>query len=381
MNALWFILVIVALVALQSNLYKKNIFKNLIIEREFERKAVFPGEKTALKLTIHNKKFFPITYLKLQQKIPVELSMKKSKLVEKQDKAKYLHNTVLSMLPFQKVTRKFEVVATKRGIYNLFDGIKAFSTDLFGAEEYEVELPAPSRLIVYPRLIDLKSFRLIANSLYGDLFVRRWIIEDPVIISGVRDYTTSDSFKSINWKVTAKTQKLKVNKYDYTADKKIVLFFNVDFHRYVFRVEEIEKFERAIEVAATLSVNLIKEGIPVGFSTNAICLAEGDYTFVEPSAGEGQIARLLEIFAGLSFLKKYSVEDMASYLSKTLSWGTDLLVVTPFVDEGMLSLVERFFGDKDVMLVYMSSKGIENVPYNVKLFYYSEEGKEIEVVG
>ncbi|KKC30577.1 hypothetical protein CDSM653_00354 [Caldanaerobacter subterraneus subsp. pacificus DSM 12653] len=72
---------------------------------------------------------------------------------------------------------------------------------------------------------------------------------------------------------------------------------------------------------------------------------------------------------------------MASYLSKTLSWGTDLLVVTPFVDEGMLSLVERFFGDKDVMLVYMSSKGIENVPHNVKLFYYSEEGKEIEVVG
>ncbi|MGB9779799.1 DUF58 domain-containing protein [Caldanaerobacter sp.] len=381
MSALWFILIVAVLLVLQAKLYKENIFKNLMIERKFEKNTVFPGDTTVLKLIVYNKKFFPVTYLKLQQKLPVELEMKRSQLVEKHDKVKYLHYTVYSLFPFQKITRKFELVASKRGIYNLFDGIRAFSTDLFGSQEYEKEFMAPARLVVYPRLIDLKNFKVIANSVYGDLFVKRWIIEDPVIISGIRDYTNSDSFKSINWKATAKTQKLKVNKYDYTADKKILILFNVDFHRYILRTDEVEKFEKAIEVAATLSVNLIQEGIPVGLSTNAICLVDGDYTYIEPSAGEGQISRLLEIFAGMSFLKKYSKEDIISYISKVLPWGTDLLIVTPFVDEELLALAGKFFSDREVMILCMDLKGIEKVFSNVKVFYYNEEGKEIEVVG
>jgi uncharacterized protein (DUF58 family) len=381
MSALWFILIVAVLLVLQAKLYKENIFKNLEIKREFERRTVFPRDKTVLRLIVHNKKFFPVTYLKLQQKLPVELEMKGSKLIEKHDKVKYLHHTVYSLFPFQRITRKFEIVASKRGIYNLFDGVKAFSTDLFGSQEYEKEFMAPAKLVVYPRLIDLKGFEVIANSVYGDLFVKRWIIEDPIIVSGVRDYVNSDSFKSINWKVTAKTQKLKVNKYDYTADKKILIFFNVDFHRYILRKEEVEKFEKAIEVAATLAVNLIQEGIPIGLSTNAICLTDGDYTYVEPSAGEGQSARLLEIFAGMSFLKKYSKEDIISYISKVLPWGTDLLIVTPFVDEDLLALAGKFFGDKNIMVLCMDLKGIEKVFPNVRVFYYNEEGKKIEVVG
>ncbi|MGB9808534.1 MAG: DUF58 domain-containing protein, partial [Caldanaerobacter sp.] len=169
--------------------------------------------------------------------------------------------------------------------------------------------------------------------------------------------------------------------YDYTADKKILILFNVDFHRYILRTDEVEKFEKAIEVAATLSVNLIQEGIPVGLSTNAICLVDGDYTYIEPSAGEGQISRLLEIFAGMSFLKKYSKEDIISYISKVLPWGTDLLIVTPFVDEELLALAGKFFSDREIMILCMDLKGIEKVFSNVKVFYYNEEGKEIEVVG
>lgn len=74
--------------------------------------------------------------------------------------------------------------------------------------------------MVYPNLIDLNSSFVVADSLQGDVFVRRWIIEDPIMISGIRDYTPSDNYKDINWKATAKNQTLKVNKYDYTADKK-----------------------------------------------------------------------------------------------------------------------------------------------------------------
>ncbi|MGB9809955.1 MAG: DUF58 domain-containing protein, partial [Caldanaerobacter sp.] len=100
MSALWFILIVAVLLVLQAKLYKENIFKNLMIERKFEKNTVFPGDTTVLKLIVYNKKFFPVTYLKLQQKLPVELEMKRSQLVEKHDKVKYLHYTVYSLFPF-----------------------------------------------------------------------------------------------------------------------------------------------------------------------------------------------------------------------------------------------------------------------------------------
>lgn len=56
MNALWFILVVAFVLAMQANLYKKYIFKDLKIERKFENPAIFPGEKTTLRITLVNKK-------------------------------------------------------------------------------------------------------------------------------------------------------------------------------------------------------------------------------------------------------------------------------------------------------------------------------------
>jgi uncharacterized protein (DUF58 family) len=380
MNALWFILVVAFVLAMQANLYKKYIFKDLKIERKFENPAIFPGEKTTLRITLVNKKIFPITYLKLQQKIPVELQMVKSSMVENNDKVKYFHTTVLSMMPFQRITRKFEIVGIKRGVYNLFDPVKVFSTDLFGSEEYESEILAHARLVVYPNLIDLNSSFVVADSLQGDVFVRRWIIEDPIMISGIRDYTPSDNYKDINWKATAKNQTLKVNKYDYTADKKIMILFNIDFHRYLFKTIDLQEFEKAVEVAASLSVDLLKKGIPVGFSTNAICLFEGDYSIIEPSAGESQISKLLEVFAGLSFFKRYDLEEILRLMTNHLSWGTDLVVVTPFVDDKVVNALSDI-GNTKISIVSIKPNEIGHLPTNIKLFFYNEEGKQLETVG
>ncbi|MGB9679145.1 MAG: DUF58 domain-containing protein [Thermoanaerobacteraceae bacterium] len=379
MNSLWFIIIVVIIIFLQSKLYKKYIFKNLHIKREFSNHNVFPGEKTLLTIEVENKKIFPITYLKIKQKLPSELSFIKKSNIEEIEKVKFTHTTILSILPFQRIRRKFEVECIKRGVYNLSDNIELTSTDLLGMEEYNTEVSAPSKIVVYPRLINLKKSIIPANSLQGDIFIKRWILEDPIMINGIRDYNTYDNFKTINWKATAKNQSLKVNTYDFTADKKIVILFNIDFHRYVFSTSDFNEFEKAIEVAASLSVDLIESGIPVGFSTNAICIFSEDYSFIEPSAGQEHISKLLEIFSGISFFKRYDLSEIIDVLLNNISWGTDLIIVTPFVDEKMMHLLEKI-PNIQISVISIQSKKISFLSDNVHLFFYSEEGKQFEYI-
>lgn len=163
--------------------------------------------------------------------------------------------------------------------------------------------------------------------------------------------------------------------------KKIMILFNIDFHRYLFKTIDLQEFEKAVEVAASLSVDLIKKkGIPVGFSTNAICLFEGDYSIIEPSAGESQISKLLGVFAGLSFFKRYDLEEILRLLTNHLSWGTDLVVVTPFINDKVINALSNIQNTK-VSIISIKPNKIGPLPSNIKLFFYNEEGKQLETVG
>lgn len=379
MNSLWFILTVILIIFIQSKLYKKYIFKNLAIEREFSNTAIFPGEKTTLILVATNKKIFPVTFLRIQQKFPVELKFVNTSMVEVNDKAKFIHNTVLSMLPFQKVKRRFEIIPFKRGVYNLADNVKIISTDLFGSEEYVKELASPARIVVYPNLIEINDSLIEANSIQGDTFVKRWILEDPIAIERIRDYTNSDRFKDINWKITAKSQKLKVNCYDHTADKKIMILFNLEFHRYIFKTDDFKIFEKAIEIAASLAVMLIRGGIPVGFATNAVCVLDEEYNIVEPGTGEGYVSKLLEIFAAISFFKRYDLSETLNLLSNQLTWGTEVVIVTPFIDDNMIHGLQ-ILKNTAVTVISLSYNEIHNLPENIRLFFFNEEGEEFETV-
>ena len=90
------------------------------------------------------------------------------------------------------------------------------------------KLRSYGELLVYPKPALVPIHELPYHSWQGDQSVRRWIISDPFIIAGVRGYQAGDTYKQINWKATAKTGTLQVHQYDFTADRRLMIYLNVD---------------------------------------------------------------------------------------------------------------------------------------------------------
>ncbi|OPJ55395.1 DUF58 domain-containing protein [Alkalithermobacter paradoxus] len=356
MIEIWFVIAIFVFVYLQKHLYSKYIFKNVHIDRKFKEYAVFAGECVTYEFSIKNNKILPITYIKSEEKLFENIEFE----------------NIFSIMPFENVKRKYTIQSVKRGYYELSQGVKLTSSDLFGSEEYTSTINSHGKLTVYPKIIDIKNKIASLNTLQGDSVVKRWIIDDPMMISGIRDYTNTDSLKRINWKATAKTQELKVNTYEYTCDKKIMLIYNLDIHEYLITDEDIKNIESGIELAASICVDLINEGIPVGFTTNALCKGNEEYTFVEPSASQNQISQILTQCAKISEYKKYPLNDILERVKQSGNVMYEILIVTNKVSEGMLNNILQF-DNLQFSIISVGKEEIEYIPNNVKLFWYRGE--------
>jgi uncharacterized protein (DUF58 family) len=378
MNALWFIIVILAFIMIQNRLYEKNIFNKLFIDRSFEVHGAFPEETVTYKFSIVNKKALPMTWLEIQEKLPIQLQFDKEERMEAYSDASVLHYLTLSILPYQKVNRRYTVKCLKRGYYELRD-LTLNSTNLLGSKTYSQERQTPVAIAVYPNIRDLGDEFIPANTMMGDFSVNRWIIDDPMMIIGVRDYQSTDSFKSVNWKLTARNQKMLVNKYDHTADKKIMIIFNIEKSEYTMEISEVKLVEEAIEIAASIAVKLVENGIPTGLATNAVCIGEKATGLVEPNTGHTHINDLLTTFAQISNFKKLHSRELLKLLIKDFSWGTEIIVVTLTANNELMEDLQQI-GDTKTTIIAMKESKVDYIPPNVSLFYYGKEGEKYEAI-
>jgi uncharacterized protein (DUF58 family) len=377
MSSLLFIIFIVIFVVVQGLLYKKGIFEKVYITRSFDSSGVFPGEKVVYELTIENRKFLPLTWVSIDEKLSVGLEFAINTKVQKLNEDLYLHNTMLSLLPYQKVVRRYDLKAVKRGYYQL-KYMTMTSTNMLGTEEYSIDREESASISVYPNIKDLRGTLIPANTTQGDFSVKRWIIEDPMVITGVRAYSGNDSLKSINWKATAKNQQLLVNKYDYTADKRIMIILNLERQEYSLNKEDIQTIEEAIEVCASIASMTHETGIPVGFATNSHMLGSMETSVLDPDTGDKHMTAILESLARVSYFKKFKSRELLKLLVASFSWGTEIIVVTPEVSEELIGDLQSLSNIKTTV-VSLSISDV-NVPSNINLYYYRQEGGQYEAI-
>jgi uncharacterized protein (DUF58 family) len=377
MSSLLFIIFIVIFVVVQGLLYKKGIFEKVYIMRSFDSSGVFPGEKVVYELTIENRKFLPLTWVSIDEKLSVGLEFAINTKIQKLNEDLYLHNSMLSLLPYQKVVRRFDLKAVKRGYYQL-KYMTMTSTNMLGTEEYSIDREECASISVYPNIKDLRGALIPANTTQGDFSVKRWIIEDPMVITGVRAYSGNDSLKSINWKATAKNQQLLVNKYDYTADKRIMIILNLERQEYSLNKEDIQTIEEAIEVCASIASMTHETGIPVGFATNSHMLGPMETSVLDPDTGDKHMTAILESLARVSYFKKFKSRELLKLLVASFSWGTEIIVVTPEVSEELIGDLQSLSNIKTTV-VSLSMSDV-NVPSNTNLYYYRQEGGHYEAI-
>ena len=176
--------------------------------RFLERSRCFVGEEMELRIELTNRKILPITYLAVDDTMPLELHIGAKSLAYHRV-GKGLLRFLFGLAWYQKVVRRYRLTPTRRGFYRIGPAERQ-GGDPLGYVKDSRTVTETNSLIVYPRVVPLDALGLPTRRPFGDLKSKDRLFEDPMRFAGVREYQPGDPLNRIHWKASAAAGELQV---------------------------------------------------------------------------------------------------------------------------------------------------------------------------
>lgn len=325
------------LMRLARKLYEKLWAGKLDVRLEFADKSLFEGEKGELLEIIENGKRLPLPMLKVKFQTDRNLRFTDSDSAKVTDM--YYRNDIFQVKGRERITRKLEFTAAKRGYYRIHNIDLVAGDPLLSSEMVESRQTA-QYFYVYPAPFVSEEFRRSLQQLNGELLTKLHFPEDPFEYRGVREYQPFDDMRSINWKASAKTGDWKVNQKNCTALQTVRLFFNIEDSGILKKDAMVEA---SIQIIAGLAAFFLNQGIRVSCYGNGQDILNGEPVHIEAGAGAGQMEQIYRALARIDTNLKTA--DFTSCFERELmkaSSGITTVFVSPNAYENFTGLLRRF---------------------------------------
>ncbi len=189
----------------------------------------------------------------------------------------------------------------------------------------------PLYITVIPSRLEISKVEDVLGGMLGELSVRRWMYEDPILVKGFQEYTGREPMNSISWTQSAKRGNLIVNQYDHTAEPHVLIMVYVHDEAGVM-------FERIFSCVRTVAEELESRHVSWSFISNAnIFTVQGENYFPE-GLGINHVSMLNESLGRATYGKCHSFTDMQKTISRVDSVQGILVLGT---DNGGLSVEQR----------------------------------------
>lgn len=340
MTILFLITAAALVIFIQGRIYNRWGLKNVDYSRFFSTPCVFEGDKVQLIEVISNRKPIPELWLRLESYIDSRLKFKNQYNLD--IKHEVYHKSFFSLMPYTKITRRHEVNCTKRGYFNLETSVICCN-DLFNTIQVRKELSLSAHITVYPKILPVNSLPFRNHSWQGDIVVRRWIMDDPFMICGVREYRYGDPLNRVNWNSTARTGQLQVYNTDHTTNIKLMILLNVVSDQFEWDYSsDMELIEKGITYCASIAHYSISNSIETGFSSNGCRNSSESQSVYVPSRLNGShIYELLDAMAKMVIKKSVSFHRfMDDVLNKCVN-STHFLIITPYINQQIENSMEK----------------------------------------
>ena len=344
MSVLWLIVLTLLFSAAQAAVFRLNNLRRLRYTRAFSRKTAFEGQVVELIEDIRNEKILPVPWLRAESRIPRELAFEREQLDAHEVSGGLYHKSIFYLPRMNRLTRHHEVTLTRRGVYAA-GSVALTAGDLFAITRAEKQLEIDCEIVVYPRILSDDELPDPANRWLGDAVVRRWIMPDPFLTTGIRDYRAGDSVRDVHWRASARTGDLRVKVRDFTSDPRALVILNVQTTAAQWAdvgEQDIETIEQGIRIAATLCLRALRSGMDAGFASNA-CLAgragAGEAVFVPSAGGDEQGDRLLETMARMLLHREFSFPTFLDGLTDLR--GEDILIISCYESDEIDAAANR----------------------------------------
>lgn len=244
------------------------------------------GDRVVVTLKLRNNGWLPIPWVLLEDLLPRQALA--SRFPRLKVKGKRLQ--VAMIRGYGEYTIRYTLQCLARGYFSI-GPLVVETGDLFGLHRRWRVLTKPRYLLVYPRVVPLAGYELMARRPIGDVRLMHRLFEDPTRMAGIRAYEPGDPLNRIHWKSTARTGTLQTRLCEPStlAGATVLL----DFHKagYGTRGEPFRS-ELAVSAALSLVAAVAEMGQQVGLLTNAADAATRLRTIPWPDeAGSRQAAR------------------------------------------------------------------------------------------
>ena len=309
--------VIISLV-LALALIAKTISKAMLVKvhcrLSLAQRHFFPRDSAAINIEIANNKFIPLFWAHVEVSLPPGLALMENTGIDGQISPPELAFD-FSLGAFSAAKFSPAVICQRRGYYPL-KKLTLISGDLFGLYSQNVEFRSDEALVVYPRLYPMNDLDIFSLYPTGGVSFKEQLFHDHTRTMGVRDYSTSDEFRHIHWKASARRDRLQVKVFEPATIGQLALFLPRE------EFGNVEELETAICVLAAIAHRAVGQGNAVGFISNCSLVDSGKPAAIFPDSNKNKMDILLEAFAKISSKKSESWEIFFPSILNQLRGGT-----------------------------------------------------------
>lgn len=318
----WFLFYATSLVLITTIVYALMPIGTLEVERKVNAQRLVSGEDLRVTITLIRKNPFPFLFFLVEDVIPEEWVLKNKNINTKQ---------ILYPSFEKKLVYSYTIRQPKRGEYQ-FTEIKIRTSDLFGMFTKEKVVSVKTEVVVYPSYQELNSWDVYNENEAEAYITSQRIIDDITSVAGSREYVPGDRLTSIDWKVTARINKLMTKEFEEYLGQRFLIALDCS----IKEKSEALAFEKAVELATSFTVHSYKHHYPLGL------LSIGKEVSRYPiNYGEQHQGSLLEHFAKLNFHLGNVFDFIFVNEINKINSDTILVIITTRITDAMVENVRR----------------------------------------
>ncbi|NLY43871.1 MAG: DUF58 domain-containing protein [Clostridiaceae bacterium] len=215
--------------------------------------------------------------------------------------------------PGQIVSVSYKVKPVKRGSYTFGDVFIRYK-GVLGLCTREFRVSLQQNISVYPDLYPMKRYHLLAKKRLLDRHDNA-VHKDKGMgtdFQYLREYTTDDEYRKINWKATARAHKLITGEYGIEKNQNVLIC--IDTGRVMISpAGKMTRLDHSIESALVLAQVAMDQGDRVGL----LVFRDDVKLFLKPDKGPAQLNKILDALYPLQpAYYESSFHELVDYLQK-----------------------------------------------------------------
>lgn len=240
-----------------------------------------------------------------------------------------------------RATMHYHCTARRRGRF-LLHHVYTRVRSRFGLWYRFLNYPCETELLVYPDMKQLSEYAVLARtnrlSLMGVRRTRKVGTDNE--FERLRDYTRDDNYKHLDWRATARRNRLTVKDFQTSHSQRLI--FLVDCGRMMTNeAAGLTLLDHALNAMLMLSYVALRQGDAVGL----ICFSDRIQRYVPPRGSMSQMNRLLHAsFDRFPHLVESRYDDAFLYLAAHCQKRALVILITNLIDEVNSNQVERYLG-------------------------------------